>query len=181
MKKISPTKAAREVCLCLSGWCHPRTQTCRAQLDCRREKEREAQDRTRVYCLQDETARKGKAGIQSSTASHRCHYRSQKSRPRGQHHWFPHHGTCQAGQEQAHGRVPPCHSPSTVVPALGCTLAALCVRGAGEEGKHPSSWIPIIKASPMLLVGVLLNRSPPGSSGSAGKNAALNKAALNNH
>lgn len=81
--------------LYLSGWCHPCMQNCRAQLDCRREKEREAQDRTHVYCLQDEAARKDKAGIQSST--HRCHFKSQKSQPGAQQHWFPHHGTHQAG------------------------------------------------------------------------------------
>lgn len=89
------------------------------------------------------------------------------------------------GQEQAHGWVPLCRSPSTVVPALGRILAALCVRkllalalrsreldlGAG---KRPSSWIPISKASPMLLDGVLLKGSLPSSSGSTGKNAALN-------
>lgn len=44
-------------------------QNCRAELDCRREKEREAQNREHVYCLQDETARKDKAGMQSSIFS----------------------------------------------------------------------------------------------------------------
>lgn len=126
MKKTSPTKAGRETCLCLSGWCHPCMQTCRAQLDCRRE-EREAQDRMHVYCLQDETARRDKAGIQSSTASYCCHHKSQKSCPRAQRRWFPHHGAHQAGQEQAHGWVPLCHSPSTTFPALGRILAALCI------------------------------------------------------
>lgn len=95
MKNTSPKKAGREMYLYLSGWCHPCMQNCRTQLDCRREKEREAQDRTHVYFLQDETARKDKAGIQSSI--HRCRFKSQKSQPRAQQHWFPHHGTHQAG------------------------------------------------------------------------------------
>lgn len=66
MKKTSLMKAGREMCLCLSGWCHPCMQNCRAQLDCRGEKKRGAQVRRYIYCLQDETARKDKAGIQSS-------------------------------------------------------------------------------------------------------------------
>lgn len=141
MKKTSPTKAGRETC----AWCHPCTQTCKAQLDCRREKEREAQNKMHVYCLQDETARKDKAGIQSSTASHRCHYKRQKSWPRAQHHWFPHRGTHQAGQEQAHGWVPLCHSPSTMVPAPSRILAALCVRelpapAPGRRGLDLRCW-----------------------------------------
>lgn len=70
-EKDIPDKAGREMCLCLSGWCHSCMQNCRA-LDCRRE-DREAQDRGHVYCLQDEAARKDKAGMQSTTASHCCH------------------------------------------------------------------------------------------------------------
>lgn len=41
-------------------------QNCRAQLECIREEERNAEDLSGFHCLQDETTRKDKAGIQSS-------------------------------------------------------------------------------------------------------------------
>lgn len=73
-----------------------------------------------------------------------------------------------------------------MVPALGRILAALCIRKLPAlalrrrgwtfaAGKHPSSWIPISKVSPVLLDGVLSNGLPLGSSGGAEKDAALNK------
>lgn len=68
-----------------------------------------------------------------------------------------------------------------MVPALGRILAALCILALRRRGwtfaagKHPSSWIPISKVSPVLLDGVLSNGFPLGSSGGAEKDAALNK------
>lgn len=62
----------------------------------------------------------------------------------------------------------------------GCTVHPQApYSGSEEEGAGPlvlvstSSWIPISLTSPVLRNGGLLNGSPPSSSGSAGKNAAL--------
>lgn len=136
------------------------------------------------YCLQDETAREDKAGMQSSSASHCCHLKKQNFCPSIQHYWLPHQSSHQAAQERAMAGShcatcsPPLCSCSGLHP--GCTVhpQAPC-SGSEEDGAgslvlvSTSSWIPISLTLPLLLNGVFLNGSPPSFSGSAGKNAAL--------
>lgn len=125
------------MCLCLSGWCHPCMQRCKAQLECRGEEEGEAHDRTHVHCLQDEAARKDKAGTQSTAASQCCHWSSQKAWHRAQPHHFPH---CAASGGTRMGCTVPltlhCCTCSGSHP--GCTVCAQApCPGFREEGAGP--------------------------------------------
>lgn len=93
----------------------------------------------------------------------KAHIRQHKSRP-----WL---GPT-LGQILHHCPCSGSHPGCTVHPQAPCS-------GSEEEGAGPlvlvsaSSWIPISLTLPVLCNGVLLNGSPPSSSGSAGKNAAL--------
>lgn len=161
-------------------WCHPCMQNCRAQMDCRREEEREAQDRTHVCCLQDETAKKAKAGIPSHTTIKAKNPGPELSTPGSP--FLAHIGW---DRRRCMSRSPcPAHLAPQSLPWvaswLRCAPASFLSRCPGGEGwnpsapKRPSSWIPIIKASPVLLHGVHLNGSPPSSSVREERNTALN-------
>lgn len=167
--------------LCVRRWCHPCMQNCRAQLDCRREKVREAQDKTHVYCLQDETAKKDKAGIQSCPATIKAKNPGPELSIPGSP-FLAHIGRDR--RRRMSGSPCPAHpAPQSLPWVASCVRCAparslpWCPGGGGwtpSAPKCPSSWIPIGKALPVLLHGVLLNGSPPSSSGRGEKNTALN-------